>query len=590
MTESEEFYKTKVIELAESIQKARLQKRGKLIQFEEPKYVIYVRRSTKAPKGKGKEDKTDKQERSIKDQIDACKDFADKNNLKWVDILEEQESAHKTEKRDVFYHILDTIRSGKSYNSIIAWHPDRLARNMKDSGMIMDMIDAGIIVDLKFPSFTFVNDPSGKMALGIQFVLAKNYSDGLSVTTIRGIDGTIGDAKYSGKSKHGYIGEAKGYYRPNKETFHKVQKLWQEAVNGTHPKEIERIATRIGYPIQYKALMNMLHEPFYCGIYIHGNNLVEIKSIDPQFVPMISYKDFITIDRNIADRRSFDYTDTVENILFKKMVKCTYCNRFMSPYKSRNKYGDYYYYIGCTNNSCKTKKDRKLKRTVRGKLIMDYVIEVLENKINITRDIYEDAIKDYGKTRASQVEIIQESLSTLNGKIFKLESTINGLSMSLSSANEKIQKNIIESINQKSSEIVEKKEEIEQLEEELIKIESKISEDVIPYEKFSNFFKKAGQTIKSSQNTYLLDQLLRNVFLNFFVEDGKVIGHRLKEPFATYESLGVKSGVENFHGSELFKNIKFKSFYAIKEVLKTLDKLITDNLAGLNQHVMDYKL
>lgn len=100
-------------------------------------------------------------------------------------------------------------------------------------------------------------------------------------------------------------------------------------------------------------------------------------------------------------------------------------------------------------------------------------------------------------------------------------------------------------INTKSEELAEKKEEVEQLEEELIKIESRISDDVIPYEKFSNFFKKAGQTIKSNQNTYLLDQLLRNVFLNFFVENGKVIGHRLKEPFSTYESLGVKSGVDD---------------------------------------------
>jgi chromosome segregation ATPase len=169
---------------------------------------------------------------------------------------------------------------------------------------------------------------------------------------------------------------------------------------------------------------------------------------------------------------------------------------------------------------------------------MEYVIGILESKLNITKEIYEDAIKKYAMTRISQIESIKQSRQSLNKQISKLKDIISGLSRSLTNSSEKGGKAITEAINEKSEELTNKQEEYEQLGEDLIRIESKITEEAMPYEKFSNFFKKAGETIKSNRSTYLLDQLIRNIFSNFFVEDGKVVGHRLKEPFATYENLG----------------------------------------------------
>jgi len=38
---------------------------------------------------------------------------------------------------------------------ILAWHPDRLARNSIDGGQIIYLVDTGIIKELKFPTFWF---------------------------------------------------------------------------------------------------------------------------------------------------------------------------------------------------------------------------------------------------------------------------------------------------------------------------------------------------------------------------------------------------------------------------------------------------
>jgi hypothetical protein len=116
---------------------------------------------------------------------------------------------------------------------------------------------------------------------------------------------------------------------------------------------------------------------------------------------------------------------------------------------------------------------------------------------------------------------------------------INGLAKSLDSVGTKGESTITEQIKELSEEKEDKKVELEQIEQEKIRIENNINETIIPYETFLNFFQNAEQIIQSNTDVYLLDQLIRNVFLNFSVRGKKVISHKLKEPFATYEKLGV---------------------------------------------------
>lgn len=71
-------------------------------------------------------------------------------------------------------------------DGIIAWHPDRLARNMRDAGEIIELLDEGKIADLKFAMYSFHNDSSGKEHLAMEFARAKGYSDRLQDNVLRG--------------------------------------------------------------------------------------------------------------------------------------------------------------------------------------------------------------------------------------------------------------------------------------------------------------------------------------------------------------------------------------------------------------------
>ncbi|MFZ6022315.1 MAG: recombinase family protein, partial [Patescibacteria group bacterium] len=349
-----DFAREAVIKLAEERRDKNLKKRNVVRVTEEPRYVIYARRSTKKPKSDGSEDK---QERSIEDQIKACKQLALEKNLPYQEseILIEEETSHKAGKREVFYEMLDNIRAGK-YNSIIAWHPDRLARNMKDAGSIIDMLDTYTIIDLKFPSYSFTNDPSGKMALGIQFVLAKQYSDALSVTTKRGTDGTAVEGKYLGKRKIGYKVVSK-FFRQDNDELPELRKAWDLALknysltmicdelrkDNFKYKVIKEDGPTTYHRMDEKRLSRFFKDTFYAGVFLHGANVVIMADVDKNFTPMVSYPEFLRV-REILDKRKF-YKAKVKNHLFTQFVKCESCGRFMSMGLSKARNGERHLYL-----------------------------------------------------------------------------------------------------------------------------------------------------------------------------------------------------------------------------------------------------
>src|SRR3989344_1777342 len=63
---------------------------------------------------------------------------------------------------------------------ILAWHPDRLARNSIDGGRVIYAVDTTKIVSLRFPTFWFEPTPQGLSMLQVAFGQSKYYSDNLS--------------------------------------------------------------------------------------------------------------------------------------------------------------------------------------------------------------------------------------------------------------------------------------------------------------------------------------------------------------------------------------------------------------------------
>ena len=88
-----------------------------------PKYFLYARKST---------EDDDRQVMSIEAQLFELREHARKENIEILEEFQESKSA-KSPGREVFGKMMMRIERGEA-QGIIAWHPDRLARNSIDGG------------------------------------------------------------------------------------------------------------------------------------------------------------------------------------------------------------------------------------------------------------------------------------------------------------------------------------------------------------------------------------------------------------------------------------------------------------------------
>ena len=109
--------------------------------MDQNRYILYARKST---------DVEDKQVLSIEAQLVELRKYAKDNGLVVIDTIIEKKSA-KTPGRPTFADLLRRIQNGEA-NAILAWHPDRLARNSVDGGQIIYLLDQRYLDDLKFNS------------------------------------------------------------------------------------------------------------------------------------------------------------------------------------------------------------------------------------------------------------------------------------------------------------------------------------------------------------------------------------------------------------------------------------------------------
>ncbi len=152
-------------------------------------YVLYLRRSRKQRGVKGEDDEKPEgiDKLSIEQQREACEYTAEKRSLIIEKTFEEEIPAKKPRTRPQFRAMMEYIESSPRNLGILAWAPDRLARNAVDSGEIIQNFLDKKIIDFQFVTYHFTQDETGVEYLMMELARAMGYSLRLRKNVLRGM-------------------------------------------------------------------------------------------------------------------------------------------------------------------------------------------------------------------------------------------------------------------------------------------------------------------------------------------------------------------------------------------------------------------
>jgi len=308
------------------------------------KYFIYCRKSS--------EDE-ERQVLSIEAQLTELREFAKQQNLFVVKEFYESKTA-KEPGREIFNEMLGEIEKGFA-SGILAWNPDRLARNSIDGGKVIYFVDTLKIVALKFPTFWFEATPQGKFMLSVAFGQAKYYTDNLRENILRGIRQKIRRGELSAKAPLGYFNEPRlRTIEPDKKTFNKVKECLGAFATGQFTlTSIQRkmfslglVGARSGKPLVLASVEHILKNPFYYGYFSYRGEVHQ-----GSHKPMISKKLFDKIQEALVVNGKPRKKRGEKGLLYKGFAVCGECGYSITAERKIKKSGLVYHYYHCTYKS-----------------------------------------------------------------------------------------------------------------------------------------------------------------------------------------------------------------------------------------------
>ncbi|MBK8245090.1 MAG: recombinase family protein [Saprospiraceae bacterium] len=342
---------------------------------------------------------------SLQEQKEAIVRYADKQQLEIIEWFEEQETAAK-QGRPLFTKMMKLIRSGKS-RGVIIHKIDRGARNLKDWGLLGDLIDEGFEIHFAHESLD-MNARGGRLAADIQAVIASDYIRNLREETLKGINGRLKQGLYPFRAPMGYndngggklktidkvvgplIKQAFLLYASNKYSLHTLtQKMIQLGLKNP-----------IGHNISITTLSKILNNPFYAGII-----KVKDKTYTGNHESLISPALFTQV-QNVLTGKTNSRTIKHE-FLFRRSIKCEECSYSLIGELQK---GNIYY--RCHSKNCSTKSireeivEKEIKNTINQ-------IQLLPEEYSILDELLLNAQNNWSEVHTG----IEESLNMQHSKI-----------------------------------------------------------------------------------------------------------------------------------------------------------------------------
>ncbi len=361
------------------------------------KYCLYARKSSEAE---------ERQALSIDSQVKEMLALAERENLEIVCMKRESHSAKETGQRPVFNEIIDEIKAGQ-YNGILTWAPDRISRNAGDLGKVVDLLDAGILKEIRTYGQRFTNSPNEKFLLMILGSQAKLENDNRGVNVKRGIRTRVEMGLWPNQAPTGYLNQkfmdrkCMPILDPDRAAIVKniFEKVAYEKWSG------RRLYHWLKFDLNFKTIGNKslsvsnlyrtLTNTFYYGVFEYPKN--SGNWYQGKHEPLITKELFEAVQNQLTRdnivRQSKEFT-------FAKLMSCGLCGSMMSAeekYKQlKNGTVAKYIYYGCCRSKDKKCKNPYMREEELVKQLIKIIGQIEINKLNIQHK-FEEELKRYDK-------------------------------------------------------------------------------------------------------------------------------------------------------------------------------------------------
>jgi site-specific DNA recombinase len=343
------------------------------------KYCLYARKSTESE---------ERQVLSIDSQIKEMLQLADREGLEIVTMKRESHSAKETGQRPVFNEIIEELQDGK-FNGILTWAPDRISRNAGDLGKIVDLMDAGKLMEIRTFSQSFRNNPNEKFLLMILGSQAKLENDNRGINVKRGLRTRVEMGLWPGVAPLGYLNQ--------KDVDKKCQLVVDQLRAPLVKKIFEKVVyekmsgrkiynwlrfeanfyTRGNKPLTLAGVYRILESPFYHGMFEYPKN--SGNWYQGKHEPLIT-KDLFEQAQSQLKRDNIQREN--KEFAFTKLFTCGYCESGISAEEKWKQLKDgthakYIYY------SCSRSRDRDCKnKYIREEDLITEMLKILD-KVDI---------------------------------------------------------------------------------------------------------------------------------------------------------------------------------------------------------------
>lgn len=343
------------------------------------RYCLYARKSTESE---------ERQVLSIDSQIKEMLQLAERECLEVVCMKRESHSAKETGQRPIFNEIVEEIKA-KKYNAILTWAPDRISRNAGDLGKIVDLMDAGLLQEIRTYGQKFSNNPNEKFLLMILGSQAKLENDNRGVNVKRGLRTRVEMGLWPGVAPLGYLNQnlmdKKCQVIIDPQRAPAIKKMFEKVAYEHYSgrklynwlRHELNFYTRGNKPLTLSGIYRILDNYFYYGTFESpkgSGNWYQGKHI-PIITQELFEKAQAQLKRDNIQRENKEFA-------FTKLFTCGYCGSGISAEEKWKQLKDgthakYIYY------SCSRARDRNCKnKYIREEDLITELLKILD-KVNI---------------------------------------------------------------------------------------------------------------------------------------------------------------------------------------------------------------